>query len=162
MKQYLIDTFRFNDWAQRRMFIAARELPDRTDVNKIFSHIISAQEKWLRRAKGDPNETSISWWDTISNEEVEGRWTANLNEWIEYLAKLDDNDIESKVEYTPGPDDNGSSQKLRDVVLQLNYHAIHHRAEIGLRIRDQGFEVPPVDYIYYLPPGNSEFAHAAR
>lgn len=160
MKQYLIDTFRFNDWAQKRLFAVARELPDRTEVNKIFSHIISAQDKWLRRVKGDSGEAGMSWWDTIGENELEDRWTTSLTEWIEYLSKLD-TDVESKVEYNAGPDDNGSSQSLRDIVLQLNYHAILHRAEAGLRIRDQGLAAPPTDYIYYLPPGNSDHAKAA-
>jgi len=36
---------------------------------------------------------------------------------------------------------------LIDVVLQLNYHSIHHRAQIQAMIRQQGIEPDFLDYI---------------
>jgi uncharacterized damage-inducible protein DinB len=36
---------------------------------------------------------------------------------------------------------------LKDIALQLNYHSIHHRAQIQAMIRKQGFEPEFVDYI---------------
>jgi uncharacterized damage-inducible protein DinB len=160
MKQYLINTFRFNDWAHRKMLAATLEMTDKKEAAAIFSHIIAVQDKWMRRAKNDPSEAELKWWDIFEYDELETRWAASLNEWIEYLAGLEDGDVESQVAYAPGPDDNGSSQSLRDIVLQLNYHSIHHRAEIGLRIRDQGLQPPAMDYIYYLPPGNQQLTQA--
>jgi len=36
---------------------------------------------------------------------------------------------------------------LKDIALQLNYHSIHHRAQIQALIRAQGIEPDFVDYI---------------
>jgi len=36
---------------------------------------------------------------------------------------------------------------LKDIALQLNYHSIHHRAQIQTIIRQQGMEPDFVDYI---------------
>jgi uncharacterized damage-inducible protein DinB len=36
---------------------------------------------------------------------------------------------------------------LIDIALQLNYHAIHHRAQIQVLIRQQGLEPDFIDYI---------------
>ncbi len=36
---------------------------------------------------------------------------------------------------------------LKDIALQLNYHSIHHRAQIQAIIRTQGVDAPFVDYI---------------
>ena len=38
--------------------------------------------------------------------------------------------------------------KIKDVVLQLNYHSIHHRAQINKLISRQGITPPATDYIY--------------
>jgi uncharacterized damage-inducible protein DinB len=162
MKQYLIDTFRFNDWANRKMLAAAKDATDKDTVAAIFSHLIYVQDRWLKRVNNDPTESQIEWWGTpYAFEELGPRWEASLGRWLEYLSKLDDNDLDKQVSYTPGQFDNGDSQSLRDIVLQLNYHSILHREGIALKLRDQGLEPPFVDYIYYLPPQNQEFAQAA-
>jgi uncharacterized damage-inducible protein DinB len=62
MQQYLIDTFYFNDWANRKMLATAAPAPDKKEATAIFSHLIYAQERWLKRANGDPTESQILWW----------------------------------------------------------------------------------------------------
>lgn len=162
MKQYLIDTFQFNDWANKKMLAAAAPADDKKDVVAIFSHLIYAQDRWLKRAKGDPTEAQIEWWGPpYEFDELAAQWHESLNRWLEYLSNVAEEDLDRRVSYTPGPFDNGDSQLLRDIVLQLNYHSILHREGIALRLRDQGLEPPFVDYIYYLPPQNAEFVKAA-
>ena len=161
MRQYLIDTFRFNDWAQRRMLDAILALPEKNDAVAVFSHIIAAQDKWMRRVKGDPNEPQMPWWETYDASELEPRWTTSLNEWLSLLSDPKNGSLDREISYEPGPDDNGSSQSLLNIALQLNYHAILHRAEIGVAIRAAGFEPPHVDYIYYLPPMNADHPRTA-
>jgi len=36
---------------------------------------------------------------------------------------------------------------IKDIALQLNYHSIHHRAQMQTIIRSQGLEPEFVDYI---------------
>jgi uncharacterized damage-inducible protein DinB len=163
MKQYLIDTFRFNDWANRKMIVAAEPAEDKKDVCAIFSHLIYAQDRWLKRVNNDPSESQIEWWGApYAFEELFERWEESLNRWLDHLTAINDEDLGKQVKYTAAPFDNGDSQTLRDIVLQLNYHSILHREGIALRLRDQGLEPPFVDYLYYLPPQNAEFAQAAR
>lgn len=81
---------------------------------------------------------------------------------MDYLATVSDADLVKQISYTPAPFDNGDSQSLRDIVLQLNYHSILHREGVALRLRDQGLEPPFVDYLYYLPPQNQEFAEVRQ
>jgi uncharacterized damage-inducible protein DinB len=38
--------------------------------------------------------------------------------------------------------------KLVDLVLQLNYHSIHHRAQINKLMSQQWIIPPATDYIY--------------
>jgi len=162
MKQYIIDTFHFNDWANKRVLESMRQLDDKSEASAIFSHMITLQDKWLLRVKGDESQSEIKWWDTpFGYEELADRWAESLNGWLRYLKPLDDAGIREEIRYTPEAGDNGDRQTLRDILLQLNYHSILHRAEIGLRLRDHGLEPPQVDYIYYLSPANDEYLKTA-
>lgn len=151
MKQYLIDTFHFNDWANKRTLEAMRKMPDDKESANLFSHLIRAQDKWMRRIERDPAETEIKWFDeAYPSEELNSRWNASLNEWLNFLSDLKDTDLNKQIKFAPAPDEPDGANLLRDVVLQLNYHSILHRAQICLRLYDQGIEPPHVDYIYYV------------
>lgn len=155
MKQYLIDTFRFNDWANNRTLAAMQKMTDPQESIVLFSHLIRAQDKWMRRIENDPAETQIKWFDTpFKFEELETRWNESLGDWLDFLSNLKDEDLNRQIRFAPMPDEPDGSNRLLDVVLQLNYHSILHRAQICLRMHDQGFEPPHVDYIYYAAEKN--------
>ena len=42
MKQYLIDTFRYNDYANKLALRKMRQLPDKNESIKWFSHLINS------------------------------------------------------------------------------------------------------------------------
>ncbi|HEX8568237.1 MAG TPA: DinB family protein [Pyrinomonadaceae bacterium] len=154
MNQYLIDTFRFNDWANKLTLEAMRQMPDNKESVNLFSHIIRAQDKWMRRIEQDPAETEIKWFDAaFPAEELNARWDASLNDWLKFLSGLKDEDLNEEIRFAPMPDEPEGVNLLRDVVLQLNYHSILHRAQICLRLHDQKIEPPHVDYIYYVQEG---------
>lgn len=151
MKKYLIDTFRFNDWANKRTLAAMREMKDKTESVILFSHLIAAQNKWLRRIENDPNEIKMKWFDTpFDFEELGARWDESLADWEKFLSGINDEDLNRQIRFAPMPDEPQGVNKLRDVGLQLNYHSVLHRAQICLRLHDQGIEPPHVDYIYYV------------
>lgn len=155
MKQYLIDTFRFNDWANRLTLSAMANMPEPKESTALFSHLLTAQNKWMRRIENDPQETAVKWWDIpYQSEELEAHWETSFKEWLDFLSGLEDDDLNRQIKYKPGADETSCSTSLRDVVLQLNYHSILHRAQICLRLQDQGIEPPHVDYIYYIAEKN--------
>lgn len=69
---------------------------------------------------------------------------------MELLSDLEDKDLDRQIRFAPAPDEPDGANNLRDVILQLNYHSILHRAQICLRLHDQRIEPPHVDYIYYV------------
>ncbi|MGI8466871.1 MAG: DinB family protein [Pyrinomonadaceae bacterium] len=72
------------------------------------------------------------------------------HDWLKFLSNLEDKDLDRQIHFAPMPDEPEGVNRLRDVVLQLNYHSILHRAQICLRLHDQKIEPPHVDYIYYV------------
>ncbi len=147
MKQYLIDTFSYNDFANRKLLNKIKELPDKEESIRLFSHLINSQIRWLARVKQDPIAAQLSWWEPIYElEELESKWEASLLDWINYLQSKTEQEINAEVQYT-GLDGGKWEAKLQDIALQLNYHSIHHRAQIQTIIRKQGLIPDFLDYI---------------
>ena len=151
MKQYLIDTFHFNDWANKRTLSAMENLSDRSESLVLFSHLVRAQDRWMKRVEQDPAEVDIKWFDTpFGFDELADKWNASFSSWVNFLTGLDESRLDRQIRFAPMRDEPAGTSRLLDVVLQLNYHSILHRAQICLRLHDQGIEPPHVDYIYYV------------
>ena len=147
MKQYLIDTFRYNDYANKRVLEKVKELPDKTECIRFFSHLANSQYKWMARITHDPKAPQMSWWEPVYKlNDIVKEWTASLTTWIKYLESKSENELFEEIRFI-GMDGGQWAAILKDIALQLNYHSIHHRAQIQTIIRKQGFEPEFVDYI---------------
>jgi len=65
MKQYLTDTFLYNDLTNKKLLEKISALPDKTESIKLFSHLINCQYKWMARITPDPAASQMSWWEPI-------------------------------------------------------------------------------------------------
>ncbi len=147
MKQYLVDTFRWNDYANKKVLEKIRALPDKVEAIKFFSHLINSMNKWMARLQHDPDQPNMDWWNPeYSLEELEPRWNECLQTWISFLESKTEEEVFEMQRYT-GLDGGQWEAKLKDIALQLNYHSIHHRAQIQTMIREQGLEPDFLDYI---------------
>ncbi len=147
MKQYLLDTFSFNDRANRMILRKIQTVPERTSAVRYFSHIINSQYKWMARIVRDPGVHSMDWWEPVYPEgELEVKWGDSLRIWLEYLGERSEEQMFEEKKYV-GPDGGEWAALLKDIALQLNYHSIHHRAQIQSVIRAQGIEPDFIDYI---------------
>jgi uncharacterized damage-inducible protein DinB len=148
MKEYLIDTFHYNDYANKKvMQKVLKELPDKTECIKFFSHLANSQYKWMARILQDPKAPAMSWWEPVYSEDsIEHEWSKSVQLWIHFLESKNDDELFREVNFI-GMDGGRWEAKLKDIALQLNYHSIHHRAQIQTIIRKQGLEPDFVDYI---------------
>ncbi len=85
MKQYLIDTFNFNDYANKNILKKIRELPDKEESIKFFSHLINSQNKWLDRIVKYPAESKLDWWKPVFDLNIiESEWNKSLHAWVDF------------------------------------------------------------------------------
>lgn len=147
MRQYLIDTFRFNDHANKIVLEKIKQLPDKTEAIKYFSHLINSQNKWLKRIEVYPQAPDLDWWKPeYPLEELEDKWNKSLEDWVNYLQNKTEDELNGQMRFI-GYDGGHWSAALKDIALQLNYHSIHHRAQVQTIIRKQGLEPDFVEYI---------------
>ena len=147
MKQYLIDTFRFNDFANRNMIKKIGELKEQDESIRYISHLINSQIKWLARINEFPNNPNLDWWLPLYTlEELEIAWEKSVNAWITFIESKTEDELFEGAKFV-GWDGTHWSAPLKDIALQLNYHSFHHRAQIQVIIRSQGVEPDFIDYI---------------
>jgi len=147
MKSYLIETFNWNDKANRQILGKIRQLPSQEESIKFFSHLINSQIKWLKRIEDFPKDPNLDWWKPLYKpDDLEPEWEKSLKAWLDLLALKTEEELYQDVKWV-GFDGGVYTGALKDIALQLNYHSIHHRAQIQSIIRKQGLEPDFVDYI---------------
>lgn len=147
MKKYLIETFEFNSLMNKKLLEKIKKLPDKEECIRFFSHLINSQKKWMARIVQYPKDPEMDWWDPVYPfNKLEEEWDESLKEWIDYLNSKTEDELFEEAKFI-GYDGGEWSAPLKDIALQLNYHSIHHRAQMQLFIRLQGFEPDFVDYI---------------
>lgn len=79
INDYLRDTFRFNDWANRKILEKVRLLPDPGEPMKFLSHLVNSQYKWMERIRQNPQSKEMSWWDPLyPADQLQGSWINRL------------------------------------------------------------------------------------
>jgi uncharacterized damage-inducible protein DinB len=147
MKDYLAEAFLFNDTANRKMLKKMEELSDKSGCIRYFSHLINSQVRWLARIREYPANPPLDWWLPLYPfEELGIRWDQSLQDWLQFLESKTEEQRFEEVDFI-GFDGGHFAAQLKDIVLQLNYHSIHHRAQMQMIIRGQGVEPDFIDYI---------------
>ena len=147
LKQYLIETFLFNDRSNKMILGKIKLLPDKTEAIRFFSHLINSQNKWLKRIQVYPQDPQMDWWEPVYPlEKLETKWDESLQQWIGFLQSLSEADLYEERKFI-GFDGVHWSVPIKDIALQLNYHSIHHRAQVQTIIRQQGLQPDFIDYI---------------
>ena len=148
MKQYLIDTLIYNRGANLKLLECIKQMPEMQEGVRLFSHMIHAQNIWLNRVAKETEDTSKSWaGKAYPVEQLEGRWTTSTDKWVRYIESATEADLNELVVFHRLADNKAFQVKVIDIIVQISYHAIHHRAQVQRLIREQGGVPPATDYI---------------
>ena len=141
--------FEFDAWANRRIADAIDATPavDAGAVKKL-AHIMAAQDLWMRRLRG-LDYTGFNPFPDHPLATVRKQIEDSAHDWTAYFATITDAQVAGKVAYR---DTQGGQYEtvMRDVLIQLYGHGLHHRGQINLHIRQAGGKPAPVDYMVYV------------
>ena len=124
MKQYLTETFAFNDHANRQILARIRELPEKDEAVKFFSHLINSQKKWLARIHQFPKDPGLDWWTPVYPlDDLEQEWTASLHAWLYFISSKSEEDLFAEVKWV-GFDGKHWTAPLKDIAKPLVFEAL--------------------------------------
>jgi uncharacterized damage-inducible protein DinB len=147
MKSYFISLFNYDRFANRQIADLILETGISGKSLDIMSHLLVAQQTWLKRCMALPAPTTPLWPQWPAEEFLE-IIDNNHTAIIAYLESLQPQDFDKTITYK-----NSAGQfenTLSDILAHLVNHGTHHRAQIGQYLKMAGAELPGSDYILYI------------
>jgi len=145
--EHLRNLFSYNDWANRRVIVAMKAADSEKSL-RILTHLLITEKEYYERLYGkDP--TGFDFWPTLSLNECGTLARENAEAYEKLLRRFEENGLDVRAKYRNSqgtPYENTYRELLTHVLL----HSSIHRGNIVLKMREDGFEPPVIDYIVYL------------
>lgn len=138
---------RFDDWANREALQAITADNAPAQATNILAHIVAVSNLWLSRADGAP--TPASMWPEWTLSTIEEEMKSSLDRW--QLCLNSGRVTQDRVEYLSSKG-KPCSNSFEELVLEVLCHSAHHRGQIALLLRQNGFP----------PPASTDFIPALR
>lgn len=145
--EHLRELFIYNDWANRRI-VAALKLNESAKGRKIMAHLLITEKEYFERLYGK-DSTGFDFWQDLSAEDCGRLAQENAENYERILKRFDDEGLGQIARYKTSegiPHQNN----FRELLTHVLFHSSIHRGNIILKMREENFEPPKIDYIIYL------------
>jgi uncharacterized damage-inducible protein DinB len=162
MKAYFVMFAGYNRWANRRLYGAARALPDqayRADRGAFFgslhgtlNHLVVTDRIWMRRFTGEgPVQTRLDeiLFDNI--DALEAAREAEDQRIIDWVESLDEGALAGTFTYRTITSPQEITQPLRSAMAHFFNHQTHHRGQAHCLVTEiaGNAAMPSLDLILY-------------
>lgn len=149
MKDHYLNMLEYNRWANN-LFLEC--LSDNTVANAraflLMSHLLTAEEIWLSRLKGEPAPNERLWHE-YPLPQLKGKAEENTRAWISWLQALSEKDFSLLLTYRNSRGETFSTA-VADVLNHVINHSTYHRAQVAGLLRLEEVNPPVSDYIRYV------------
>lgn len=145
--EYLRELFIYNDWANRRIVQALKSNASAKAL-KILAHLLVTEKEYFERLYGK-DSTGFNFWQQLTAEECGRLAQENAENYERVLNRFDDEGLGQITEYKTSegvPQENN----FREIMTHVLFHSSIHRGNIILKMREENFAPPEIDYIIYL------------
>ncbi|MCY7352097.1 MAG: DinB family protein [Cytophagaceae bacterium] len=150
MKDYFLNLFAYERWANGRI-LAALEEPRYADERclDLFSHIIAAQQTWLSRVLRQSRYVPL--WERHDLMECAQLYRQVAQSWDHFLTQTTEADFAELIAYRNTRDE-AYETPLRDILAHLINHDTYHRGQLveELKVRKLIPTMPVTDYIVFV------------
>lgn len=126
---------------------AARTEPGFQKALDLLAHTIAARRLWLHRFGALPEGPGDIFPAGVPLIDLAERLAAMERPWADYLARLDDAELERVFRYH-ALDGRAFENSVREVLTQLFGHSWYHRGQIALLMRGCGATPAITDYVF--------------
>jgi uncharacterized damage-inducible protein DinB len=144
---HLRELFRYNDWANRRVIVALKQNKSERS-RSILAHLLTTEAEYFARLHGK-DSTGFDFWPDLSLDECGELARGSAEKYEKLLRRFEEEGLDIVTRYRTSegqPKENDFREMLTHVVI----HSSIHRGNIILKLREEGFEPPKIDYIIYL------------
>ena len=155
----LEDLYRYNDWANGRIFALCQSLTEAQldepremgfgSLRNTLFHILAAEEIWFERWNGDPWRAFPLHADGLPIADISSR-LQHISERRQGMLDRERGDGWRRIVHYKDAKGNAFSVALGDLALHVANHGIHHRAQALSFLKSFGQTVPGgLDYLFY-------------
>ncbi len=147
MKEYFVDLFQYNNWANSLIIESLKKNRTNGKASELISHTILSQIIWFQRVKGKaPSDENF--WEILPINKLESLHQSSTNDWLNYLTEIDEEGLNQRFGYknTKG---NFYVNTLSEIITHIINHSSYHRAQINMLLRQNNCEPELTDYIAY-------------
>lgn len=145
--EHLRHLFSYNDWANRRIITTLKEnYSDR--ARQILAHLLITEQEYFERLYGK-DSTGFDFWQDLSLEDCGKLAREIADRYEKLLRRFEEEGLDMSVKYRTS-EGVAVENNFREHLTHVLFHSSIHRGNIILRMREEGFTPPPIDYIIFL------------
>ena len=145
--EHLRELYIYNDWANRRI-VGALKTNRSERARQILAHLLITEAEYYERFYGK-DSTGFEFWQDLSVEECSDLAKQNAEKFERLLKRFDDEGLGQAVSYKTS-EGVPYTHSFREILTHVLFHSSIHRGNIILKMREENFEPPKIDYIIYL------------
>jgi uncharacterized damage-inducible protein DinB len=145
--EHLRQLFAYNDWANRRILVSLKSSESERS-RQILAHLLITEKEYYERLYGK-DSTGFDFWPDLALDECGTLAREAATAYERLLRRFDEDGLAIRAKYRTSegiPYEN----TFRELLTHVLMHSSIHRGNIILKLREEGFEPPKIDYIIYL------------
>jgi len=150
--EHLHELFTYNDWSNRRIITALR-FNQSEKAQKILAHLLVTEKEYFERLYGK-DSTGFNFWQDFSLDDCRSLAQENAERFEKLLKRLDDEGLGQTVSYKTS-EGISYTNTFRELLTHVLFHSATHRGNIILKMREENYTPPKIDYIIYLREAKS-------
>jgi len=148
MQAYFKQLFEYDRWASRALLEKfEHQFPQNERIYELLSHLTSAQRIWLDRCLNVPQGAIL--WDNRLPDEMRDDVENYHMAWVDLINQLPEADFDNNITYTNSRGETFTN-RLCNIITHVINHGTHHRGEMMILMKEEGFVLPNIDYITYV------------
>jgi len=148
MKEYFKDLFKYNNWANQRVYDSILNMDNINEkAVELFSHIINSQKIWLSRVTNKGDNPVHPWEISPLGQCI---LIANQTgfDWMRFIKETSEENLSLEIVYKNSQDKEFKS-KVSDILIHVINHSTYHRGQIALIVKSSGGVPAVTDHIMY-------------
>jgi uncharacterized damage-inducible protein DinB len=158
LKDYLIELYEYNYWANKRYLTVAETLTEEQlfrkqghswdSVQAIFVHMMSSERMWPQRWLGEQGSfLDLKDFPTVAS--VRAYWVEVENNMRYFIAEQTEQSLMNNITYT-NPKGETFTLPLWQMVVQPPNHNTHHRGELAAMFALMNIPHPEEEVVQYF------------
>jgi uncharacterized damage-inducible protein DinB len=145
--EHFQELFIYNDWANRKIIESLAKNSSEKALD-ILAHLLVTEKEYFERLF-DKDSTGFDFWQKLNLEDCEKLINEISEKYKRVLESRTEADLNSTANYKTS-EGVAYTNTLRELLTHVLLHSSIHRGNIIVKLREEGYVPPKIDYVIHL------------